>query len=91
MGGWTFLMSSAMDMSGDGMAPSLKANVHIQIFFMLLFFCGNLIILNLFISTTLDCYRRIKEEETGESRLVEEERTWLRVKIQILNLEPVEQ
>jgi hypothetical protein len=51
-----------MDMNGEGMAPTLNANFHIQIFFMVLFFFGNMIVLNSLIGITLDSYKRIKED-----------------------------
>lgn len=60
MGGWLFLMVDAMDMNGEGMNQSINANLHIQIFYLILFFCGNIIFLNFFISFTLNCYKNIK-------------------------------
>jgi hypothetical protein len=65
MGGWLFLMVDAMDMNGEGMNQSINANLHIQVFYLMLFFCGNIIFLNFFISFTLNCYKNIKEQETG--------------------------
>ena len=72
MGGWVIFMSSAMDMNGVNNAPSFNANHGIQIFFVVIFFLGNLIVLNSFISFTLECYGKIKRKETGEYKLTEE-------------------
>jgi hypothetical protein len=62
MGGWVTLMNSAMDMNGFNNAPSFNANSNVQIYFMFVFFFGNLIVLNSFISFTLECYGKIKEK-----------------------------
>lgn len=62
MGGWSSLMVEAMDMSGDSRSPSPNANIHIQIFFVLLFFIGNMILMNSYISLILNYFNKIKED-----------------------------
>ena len=65
MEGWVYYMQKMMNFNGGGNAPSYNANEHIQIFFVVFFFIGNIIILNSFISLTLITFKKIKEKETG--------------------------
>lgn len=89
MEGWMVLMQNAMNLNGVDRAPSYNSNEHIQIFFVFFFFFGNLIVLNFFISYTLFLYKKIKENETGEWRITENEKSWLSIKLQILALNPI--
>ena len=84
MEGWIYFMKNMMDFNGKDMAPSYNANEHIQIFFVIFFFFGNLIILNSFISLSLITFKKLKEKETGEVYLNETEKMWLRLKSQIV-------
>jgi hypothetical protein len=52
------------------------------------FFVGNLVILNIFISLSLYNFKKLKDEETGFSRISEEEKEWLAVKLQITRMKP---
>jgi hypothetical protein len=54
-----------MNLNGEGFAPIKNANAGIEVFFILFFFFGNLIILNSVISISLFNYKTIKEKETG--------------------------
>ena len=85
MEGWIGMMTEAMDFNGDK-APSYNQNEHIQIFFVVFFFLGNMVILNCFIGVTLYNFKKIKERETGEKGMTKIEKLWLRIKVQILQL-----
>ena len=89
MEGWVYFMQKMMDFNGAGKAPSYNANEHIQIFFVFFFFLGNIIILNSFISLSLITFKKIKEKETGEKYLNDIEKMWLRLKLQIIELNPL--
>lgn len=89
MEGWVYFMTKMMNFNGTGNAPSYNANEHIQIFFVIFFFFGNIIILNSFISLSLITFKKIKEKETGEKYLNETEKIWLRLKLQIIELSPL--
>ena len=83
------MMTEAMNFNGTGKAPSYNQNEHIQIFFVVFFFLGKMVILNCFIGLTLYNFKKIKERETGEKDLTELDKLWLKIKIQILQLEPL--
>ena len=89
MEGWLYYMQDMMNFNGGGNPPSYNANEHIQIFFVIFFFFGNIIILNSFISLTLVTFKRLKEKETGEKYLNDTEKMWLRLKLQIIELNPL--
>jgi hypothetical protein len=91
MEGWIGMMGSAMDMAGAGRAPGYNSNEHVQLFFLVFFLLGNLLVLNSFVSLSLFNYKRIKERETGEWQISAHERTWLSIKLQILRLTPTPQ
>ena len=82
------MMMEAMNFNGAGKAPCYNQNEHIQIFFVVFFFLGKMIILNCFIGLTLYNFKKIKERETGEKGLTRLEKLWLKMKVQILQLEP---
>ena len=82
------MMTGAMNFNGVGKAPSYNQNEHIQIFFVIFFFLGSMVILNCFIGLTLYNFKKIKERETGEKGMTEMEKHWLRIKMQILQLWP---
>ena len=87
MEGWVYQLMNAMDFNGQGKAPKYNANEHIQIFYLLLFLVGGIILLNFFIGTVLSNYRRIKEGLSGEKHLSPIQGQWLKVKTYILSLE----
>ena len=89
MEGWLHFMYRVMNYNGEDNAPEYNANENIQIFFVVFFFFGNLIILNSFISISVINFRKLKEKETGEKFISEVERNWLRIKLQILKLVPM--
>ena len=80
-------MQKMMNFNGSDNAPSYNANEHIQIFFIIFFFLGNMIILNSFISLSLITFKKLKEEKTGEKYINETEKTWLKLKISISGLD----
>ena len=83
------MMTEAMNFNGVGKAPSYNQNEHIQIFFVIFFFVGKMIILNCFIGVALYNFKKIKDRETGEKDMTNLERVWLRIKVQILQLQPL--
>ena len=62
MEGWSSIMALVMNFNGKDKQPVYNANQHIQIFFIIFFFLGNLIILNSFISISLTNFKKIKEK-----------------------------
>lgn len=81
-------MTFTMNLNGKDNAPEYNASEYNQLFFSMFFFVGNLIILNIFISLSLYNFKKLKDEETGFSRISEEEKGWLAVKLQIIRIEP---
>ena len=71
MEGWIGMMTEAMNFNGVGKAPSYNQNEHIQIFFVVFFFLGNMVIINCFIGVALYNFKKIKERETGEKGMTE--------------------
>ena len=86
MEGWIGMMTEAMNFNGVGKTPSYNQNEQIQIFFIVFFFLGNMVIMNSFIGMTLYNFKKIKQRETGEKGMTELEKLWLRIKVQILQL-----
>ena len=70
MEGWIGMMTEAMNFNGTK-APSYNQNEHIQIFFVIFFFLGNMVIINCFIGMALYNFKSIKEKETGEKDMTE--------------------
>ena len=89
MEGWIGMMAEAMNFSDPGKAPSYNHNEHIQVFFVAFFFLGNMVIMNSFIGMTLYNFKQIKERETGEKEMTEMEKLWLRIKVQIIQQQPL--
>ena len=80
-----------MNLNGVNQQPKFNANEHIQIFFVIFFFIGNMIVLNTFISLSIWNFKKLKDRVTGENFLKPHERLWLRMKSQIGHLEPKKQ
>ena len=87
--GWISLMTPMMNMRGTDLEPSYNANQYINIFFVIFFFFGNLIMLNVFIGLSVTNFKWLKEKTTGENRLTKKEKMWLSVKEQIYRLQPL--
>ena len=58
--GWVSLMTPMMDMRGTNLEPSYNSNKYINIFFVLFFFFGNLIMLNVFIGLSVSNFKWLK-------------------------------
>lgn len=69
MEGWITLLYPAMSLAGEGMNPVKNANKYISSFFMAFFFFGNLIMLNVFIGLSVSNFKRLKDKNTGDSKL----------------------
>ena len=67
--GWITLMTPMMNMRGEDLEPSYNSNQYINIFFVVFFFFGNLIMLNVFVGLSVSNFKRLKEKTTGESLL----------------------
>jgi hypothetical protein len=87
--GWISLMTPMMNFRGEDLEPSYNSNQYINIFFVVFFFFGNLIMLNVFIGLSVSIFKVLKEKTTGESKLSKKERMWLSVKEQIYRLQPL--
>lgn len=82
-------MTPMMNFRGEDLEPSYNSNQYINIFFVVFFFFGNLIMLNVFIGLSVSIFKVLKEKTTGESKLSKKERMWLSVKEQIYRLQPL--
>ena len=65
MQGWLHTLAQAMDLNGAGLTPVYNANEHIQIFYILLYLVGGVILFNFFVGLLLFNYRRVKEQVSG--------------------------
>ncbi len=69
MEGWITLLYEAMNLAGEGLNPVKNANKYISSFFVAFFFFGNLIMLNVFIGLSVSNFKRLKDKNTGDSKL----------------------
>ena len=86
--GWMTIMTDMMNFNGEGLAPSYNANEHFQVYFVAGFFLAGIFLLNIYISILLVGFRKAKEQLSGETKLTELQKQWLRVKSLICEMEP---
>ena len=86
MEGWMYLMSDFMNMNGRDQAPLYNANEHIQIYLLLVFFVGGILLLNIYISFSIVSFQRTRERLSGEANLSEAQKQWLHIKAFILQM-----
>lgn len=67
--GWSSLMFQTSNLVGINFQPIINANSHGRIFFILFFFFGNMIILNIFIGLSISTIKKIERHETGAEKL----------------------
>ena len=58
--GWSFMMLPAASLRGAGLQPILKHNPWMQFLFLLFFYLGNMIIVNIFIGLSIYNFKKIK-------------------------------
>ena len=59
--GWTSIVLPVTGFRGKDLMPVPNSNPYVMMFFMVFFFFGNLIIINVFIGLTIYNFKKIKE------------------------------
>ena len=75
--GWTVIMWSAIDSTGEETPPLLNANPGYAAFFLAFMVIGNFFIMNLFASALIDEFRAQQEEADGLVMMSESQKKWL--------------
>jgi hypothetical protein len=72
--GWTSLSIPLASLKGENVQPVINENRFLWLFTVIFFFIGNMIMLNVFVGMTMNNFKKIKEEVTGEAKLTKVEK-----------------
>ncbi|CAD8121628.1 unnamed protein product [Paramecium sonneborni] len=91
--GWTQQMFSVSDITDRGLNPKINSSSQYQLFFYVLIFSLNIVLLNLITGLIINNYRTIKENIANFSQLNEYQRQWIQMmqimqKKKLINLIP---